>query len=189
MTPTEPTALMTICEVLFWIVLGGSIGGVTAMLIRVKVVKDSMLLDDDATVRSRTLLGLAIFSSFIGSAAALAIQWLLIGINKFESTADVKNTIFILVVSVVAGYSARQILPMLTRRFERELEDVAQKVTNVERKVVHVEEDLTETKKEAEAAEFKAVETDLSTSGLVYLSSGAPPFERHRIRNEMESYL
>lgn len=176
MTPTEPTALMTICEVLSWIVLGGSIGGVTAMLIRVKVVKDGMLLDNDVTVRSRTLLGLAMFSSFIGSAAALAIQWLLIGINKFDSTADVKNTIFILAISVVAGYGARQILPMLTRRFEKELEDVKEDLTK----------DLTQTKKEV----IQKVETvDRFTRSLTSLRPGAPKSELHENRSELESYL
>lgn len=183
MTPTEPLtqeATMTICQLLFWIVLGGSIGGITAMLIRVKAVKDGTLLDE-ISVRPRSLFGQAISSLFIGSAAALAIQWILIAIGSFRSTIRVEDTMFIVAISVVAGYSAREILPMIAKRLgeeitRRELQETKKEV--IER-VKDVKEDLS----------GSMTETDLSTSALVYLSSGSLPFERHKIRNEMESYL
>jgi len=96
---------MTIRELLFWIVLGGSIGGVTAVLIRVRLVNDGLLVDE-LSARLRNLLYLAAFSSLIGSAAALAFQWILIGVGKFQSSTQIEDIMFILATSVVAGYVA-----------------------------------------------------------------------------------
>ena len=145
---------MTIRELLFWIVLGGSIGGVTAVLIRVRLVNDGLLVDE-LSARSRNLLYLAAFSSLIGSAAALAFQWILIGVGKFQSSTQIEDIMFILATSVVAGYVARGILPMIASQSEKligrlesvdkKVEDVGKKLESVDKKVEDVEEDLRET--------------------------------------------
>jgi tetratricopeptide (TPR) repeat protein len=145
---------MTIRELLFWIVLGGSIGGVTAVLIRVRLVNDGLLVDE-LSARSRNLLYLAAFSSLIGSAAALAFQWILIGVGKFQSSTQIEDIMFILATSVVAGYVARGILPMIASQSEKligrlesvdkKVEHVGKKLESVDKKVEDVEEDLRET--------------------------------------------
>jgi tetratricopeptide (TPR) repeat protein len=145
---------MTIRELLFWIVLGGSIGGVTAVLIRVRLVNDGLLVDE-LSARLRNLLYLAAFSSLIGSAAALAFQWILIGVGKFQSSTQIEDIMFILATSVVAGYVARGILPMIASQSEKligrlesvdkKVEHVGKKLESVDKKVEDVEEDLRET--------------------------------------------
>jgi hypothetical protein len=145
---------MTIRELLFWIVLGGSIGGVTAVLIRVRLVNDGLLVGE-LSARSRNLLYLAAFSSLIGSAAALAFQWILIGVGKFQSSTQIEDIMFILATSVVAGYVARGILPMIASQSEKpigrlesidkKVEYVGKKLESVDKKVEDVEEDLRET--------------------------------------------
>ena len=117
---------MTIRELLFWIVLGGSIGGVTAVLIRVRLVNDGLLVDE-LSARSRNLLYLAAFSSLIGSAAALAFQWILIGVGKFQSSTQIEDIMFILATSVVAGYVARGILPMIKKVEDVEIASQSEK--------------------------------------------------------------
>jgi len=145
---------MTIRELLFWIVLGGSIGGVTAVLIRVRLVNDGLLLDE-LSARSGNLLYLAVFSSLIGSAAALASQWILIGVGKFQSSTQIDDIMFILATSVVAGYVARGMLPMITSQndklisklesVDKRVEHVGKKFESVDKRVEHIEDDLRET--------------------------------------------
>jgi tetratricopeptide (TPR) repeat protein len=145
---------MTIRELLFWIVLGGSIGGVTAVLIRVRLVNDGLLLDE-LSARSGNLLYLAVFSSLIGSAAALASQWILISVGKFQSSTQIDDIMFILATSVVAGYVARGLLPMITSQndklisklesVDKRVEHVGKKFEGVDKRVEHIEDDLRET--------------------------------------------
>lgn len=52
---------MAISELLSWVVLGGSIGGIAATFIRVKVENDGMSLDE-VRVRPKILLALASIS-------------------------------------------------------------------------------------------------------------------------------
>lgn len=139
MTPPE----MTIFELIGWIVLGGSIGGVTAMLIKVKVVKDGLLLDE-IKVQLRSFVALAVISLFIGSTAALAIQWFLIGFGGFRSKPEIEDTMFILAISIIAGFGGRRLLPMITSQLEKQIRNV--------------EEGLEKTKKEAEVATDKVTE-------------------------------
>jgi hypothetical protein len=148
------------------------------MLIRVKVVKGGVLLDGES-VRSKTLFGLAVFSSvIIGIAAALAIQWILIGISSFKSTIKLADTMFILAISVVAGYGAREILPAIARRIENEIirEEVQKEVQETTKEMT------TKVKEQLE-------ETDLVTRALATLNPETPHYALHQMRNEMESYL
>jgi hypothetical protein len=160
---------MTIRELLFWILLGGSIGGVTAVLIRVKLVNDGLLLDE-LSARLRNLLYLAVFSSLIGSAAALAFQSILIGVGKFRSSTQIEDIMFILATSVVAGYVAREMLPMITSQVEK----LTSKLEGVDKKVEHVSKKLEGVGKKVEHVEDGLSETSLLTSA---------------VRNELESYL
>lgn len=160
---------MTIRELLFWIVLGGSIGGVTAVLIRVRLVNDGLLVDE-LSARSRNLLYLAAFSSLIGSAAALAFQWILIGVGKFQSSTQIEDIMFILATSVAAGYVARGILPMIASQSEKPIG----RLENIDKKVEHVGKKLESVDKKVED-----VEEDLRETSLLMRTVG----------NELESYL
>jgi hypothetical protein len=173
---------MTIHEFLSWVALGGSIGGVTAVLIKVKLTKDGLLLGD-ISVRSDSFLCLGVFSLLIGSAAALAFQWILIGINEFRSNTTIEDIVFILATSVVTGFVAREILPIITNQLEAQIRNVGQKVEHVHREVVekveHVEQNVRETR----------MEDYVITRGLASLNPNIPEFEVHKSRNELASYL
>lgn len=161
---------MTIRELLFWVVLGGSIGGLTAVLIRVKLANHGLLLEE-ISVRSRSLLYLAVCSLLIGSAAALAFQWVLISVGKFRSNTQLEDIVFILATSVAAGYVARWIFPMITSQSE----ELISKVESVNKKVKHVEDDM------------KA--TSLLTRAFLSPRPGAPRSEMQANRNNLDSYL
>jgi hypothetical protein len=118
----------------------------------------------------------------IGSAAALAVQWGLISIGKFRSTTSLEDTIFILSISIIAGFGSRRILPIITDQLEKQIKDTQKQVTNVKA-------ELEETKKETKIVAEKATESDVVARALASLRPGAPKSELREIRGELETLL
>lgn len=119
----ETAENLRMVELLCLISAGGSLGGVVAALSRLRIRDNRWRIDDadDANIGGRDFTSLAIGSILIGIGGAIAVQWALISIGKFRSSAATDDQMFILALSVIAGYGARRILPMLTDQLEKQL--------------------------------------------------------------------
>jgi cell fate (sporulation/competence/biofilm development) regulator YlbF (YheA/YmcA/DUF963 family) len=61
----------------------------------------------------------------VGIVGAFAVAFVIIEVGKFPDTLDLKNQLFLITLSVMAGFASRQLLPSLTETFEKELTRLA----------------------------------------------------------------
>lgn len=162
---------MTFSDVLFWLAVGGAMGGATDLLFHIRFGKDGFgyksptaELASIIKVTFPVFLGLTALSAFIGISGAIAIELVLIGIQKFSTEATVDNELFLLSISIIAGFGARRLLPQLRDRLEEE--------------VIRNREETREASEDAHEAMEEAREARLQLRVLASLRPEAPASER-----------
>jgi hypothetical protein len=67
---------------------------------------------------------LAIISAGIGAAGAIALQFIFVLLQSFKSAGTTPNIVFLFSISVAAGFGAKRLLPIMTSRLERQIQEV-----------------------------------------------------------------
>lgn len=127
--------------------VGGAIGGIAEYLRQI-VYRNKELATNSDKLLLRPAVVLLFSSAIIGLSGALALQFILIWLNAFQDTNDAKTIVFLVSISVAAGFGARILLPEITERLRDQI------------KKLRAETDKSTTKAEeaAEKAEVAATE-------------------------------
>lgn len=115
--------VLTVWGVLGWCAVGGALGGLLDCFRRLKFGAGGFTLDE-AGVGFWALMKLSVLAGALGIGGALAVQLILLAAKQFSNDASVANQLFIFTLSLVSGFGARNILPMITRKLEREIDEV-----------------------------------------------------------------
>lgn len=115
-------------QIVSLMVAGGAMGGIAHFFAQFRI-KGLTLHINGETASVTTTFWQAFFSSITGIAGAMAIQFILILLGAFRSSAAPIDQIFILSISVAAGFGAKQILPQITESLMRKLQQVDEKAT------------------------------------------------------------
>lgn len=66
-----------------------------------------------------------VIAVLVGIAGALAVLFVIIEAGKFPKSLDAENELFLITLSVVAGFGSRQILPSISETFRQQLNRLA----------------------------------------------------------------
>ncbi len=127
---------MSLLEIATLVVIGGGLGGAAAFLARFTHDSGKLALlpgmtpaqdgtpDADApseAIGMATGVLLTAASMIVGVAGAFAIQFVLVTLDAAKLDATAKAELFVLSISVAAGFGARRLLPGLTARLEGQI--------------------------------------------------------------------
>lgn len=146
--------------------VGGAIGGTAEYLRKIAYRKKAWVTNSDE-VSSVPVMLLLVTSAIIGLSGALALQFILIWLNAFHDTNETKDIVFLVSISVAAGFGARILLPEITERLRDQV------------KTLRAETDKSTTKaeeaaKKAEAAATEAKNSAIITRAVAALTPGTP---------------
>jgi hypothetical protein len=167
-TPSVASTVATVASTSweFWPMLafacvGGGFGGCADLLARIQL-KDGRLLVGEEKVPGWRCFGLMLLTQvIIGVCGAGAVLFIFCSTTWFKTDDTAQTRLWLLSLSVVAGYGARRFLPMVTRKMERQIEELQQKV----------QRDHQEIKKNEE----RSVARDIIARGLALLGPVATP--------------
>lgn len=160
-----------VVAVFAWIIVGGAIGGAIDLAFKVDLEE---VTEEGGQERSKrrcfaykgvclgfiSFLGLAVVNGLIGAGGAVGVQFVLIGVQKFSAVATVDNQLLIFSIALVAGFSARRLLPQITDKLARDLDVTKKKAEEIEQKSVAIEETSKRLEKLLEKAEKKIEEVE-----------------------------
>lgn len=173
---------LSVWEILSWVMAGGGIGGVVDVCSRIEYTKDGF---KNADVRIDN--GVALFYSFlvsivIGIGGALALQWALLSVGKFESVHTPQNIIFIFTISVVSGFGARRLLPGLRQALEDQM-------LQNKKEINQIKDEVDETKEIADIALERASESDVISKALSTFDPKFPESAAHESIHELRGLV
>jgi hypothetical protein len=142
---------MSMFEVLIIVIAGGIVGGLASLFIRLEFVSKSFKIGEEL-VNSWSLIYLAFFDGFIGAAGALGVQFIIISVNSFPEKFELKNKLFLLTVSVIAGFGARHLLPTISDRLKRDINEVKRESGEAKRESDEAKRESIEAREEAKEA-------------------------------------
>ncbi|RYU62551.1 hypothetical protein EWI61_03485 [Methylolobus aquaticus] len=172
-------------EILAWVVAGGALGGIVDVCSRLEYTIDGFKDSDIPVTRLWTCTSF-ILSIIVGGGGALALQWVLLGIGKFDSASTPENKIFFLAISVMGGFGARRLLPGLRQALE---EQVLQNRRDVEEVRQENKRDVEEIRQVADTALERASETDSITRALSSFAKEVPLSVAHESISELQELL
>jgi hypothetical protein len=117
---------------------GGAIGGFCDVLNGLQYTSGKFKTNNEDIISNQHRVILLTIGSIIGSAGAISIQFVFILLQSFKDVNTTQNIIFLFSISIAAGFGARRILPSLTDRLERQIQEA--------------KEDAKEAKQEAKGA-------------------------------------
>lgn len=174
----DAVADLGIWSILGWIIAGGAIGGIIDLAFKLNIEEITKEGTNEKSpivcfayngvcIGFESFLVLLAVNGLIGVGGAIGVQFIIIGIQKFSSAATIENLLLVLSISLVAGFSARRLLPQISNKMARDL-DVAKKKTEeiektiekTEKKTADIDVTTKQTRMIAEEAERIAKETD-----------------------------
>ena len=156
---------LSVSAMFFYVVCGGALGGLMDFFSRFNFkhhAQGKMHFQDIriSTADFWSLFGLGLFSAFLGIGGAFAVQFVLIGINKFEAQDIATSILWLFTTCVVAGYSGRRMLSLVSSKLEEQ--------------VGKAKEEADKAKEEADEAKAEArVAKDESDTGLLITRASA----------------
>lgn len=165
------SSLLTVWAILAWIGVGGALGGLLDFLNRLKFKDNCIVLGGEKVHGWTTLLCLSAIDALIGMGGAGGVQALMISIGKFSVDSSVQNQVSLLTLSIIAGFGGRRLLPKLTDRLERQLDEV--------------KAETGEAKRESQVALGTAIEATTMAKVLSALRNDASPIERYEAIREL----
>lgn len=164
---------LSFCKIFVLVTLGGAFGGALYFINRLEFENDDVSLFGKVKLSEKQFkihqfLALLGSSMLLGIGGALAIQFLMIGIGKFQNqnTAEALMTIFS--ISVVAGFGGRRFLSVVTNKLEQQID---------------------EARKESQTALGEAQESLLISSAMATLQSRGSISERIEYARKIEKLL
>ncbi|MFT4927607.1 MAG: hypothetical protein ACI8WB_003720 [Phenylobacterium sp.] len=168
--------LLSIVEILAWIIGGGALGGILDYFSRFEMhVDNKKLCFQGVPIKSHQFFSLLVISAALGIGGALAIQFSMISVGKFDSAATSESIMWILTTSVVAGFSGRRILNLVSNKLEDQIGESNRNAG--------------EAKEEAGVAKDKAEENLLITRAVASLGDKSTASERIQVGKEIKQFL
>lgn len=167
---------MEFCDVMLLVIAGGLIGGLADFMKAFTARKGGVNYDEEEFTRQH--LWLLIPSLLIGVASAIAIQLIFEFLHAFREGGDMlENQLFMLSVSVIAGFSGRRFLPGISDHLEQQISHVKAKA----------EKDISQVKEETEKqiGEIQSTTQKLKET----MENLAEETEKMRQRNEQTKAL
>lgn len=113
---------MTILEILSWVVAGGILGGLCDFFNRFRLdIEKSKVCFHGEAVGFWQAMSLGLMNSGLGIGGALAVQFAMISIGKFQSDRATEVQMLLLSISVVAGFGGRRFLSLLSSKLEDQI--------------------------------------------------------------------
>lgn len=168
--------MLSIIEILLWIIGGGILGGVLDYFNRFKInVDNKRLCFQGVPIAIPQFFSLLAISAALGVGGALAIQFTMISIGKFNPAATTESIMWILTTSVVAGFSGRRILNLVSSKLEDQIGEARR--------------DAGEAKEEAIEAKEEAEEGLLITRAIASIGLDSTFSERMLLAKEIKQFL
>ncbi len=155
---------------------GGAFGGVAELVARLRLKKGSFHLIDEEISGGNFFLALLI-QCVLGICGAAAIIFVFASTTWFPHEDSTQSRLWLLTLSVVAGFGARRFLPMVTQRLERQVQELQEKVE--------------EERKELRDTENRSIVRDAVARALVLLGrdSKATPTEMNASLMELRELV
>ncbi len=115
-------------SIITWLIAGGALGGIAEYLRQI-AYRGKGLVTNDHELHAVPVILLLLASAVIGLSGAIAIQFIFILLQSFKDENTASNIIFLFSISVAAGFGARSILPLLTKKLEKKIEGADEKAT------------------------------------------------------------
>lgn len=113
---------MTMCLTLFWVISGGFLGGVFDFFNRFKIeVLKEKICFQGTKISFCQFLSLGVMNASLGIGGALAVQFVMISIGKFQESETVEVQMLLLTISVVAGFGGRRFLSLASSKLEDQI--------------------------------------------------------------------
>lgn len=171
---TETT--LSIYQVLGLIIGGGGLGGLLDYFNRFKMNNDNKkLCFQDTTIGIYQFFSLAAISIALGCGGALAIQFAMLSVGKFDIAATIESIMWLLTTSVVAGFSGRRMLNLVSSKLEEQIGEAKR--------------DAGKAKEEAIEAKEEAEEVLLITRASAAVGPNSTCSERISLLSEIKSFL
>ena len=117
----------SLSEILEFTVLGGAFGGAADLLARIRLKGGQFQLVDESISGTQFCIELLI-QLVIGMCGAAAIIFVFASTTWFPREDTTQTELWLLTMSVVAGFGSRRFLPMVTKRLERQVQELEEKV-------------------------------------------------------------
>jgi hypothetical protein len=177
----------SILAALGWTIAGGSIGGLLDFFNRFKINPESSIIRfQGASVGIGQCFSLAFMNTSLGAGGAIAVQFAMLGIGKFQHCQTTESILFLFSLSVVAGFGGRKFLSLLSNRLEEQLGEQDQKIKEVKAVAGEAKADAEEAKIEAEEAKVEAEEGMIVSSAIATLGSNSTVSERSDMIMKLE---
>lgn len=160
---------LDIFDIIMWVSIGGVLGGIAEYLRRI-AYRDGAhraLVINGHELFQRPFILLLVASAIIGLSGALAFQFILISLKWISLTHTPEDILFLLSVSVAAGFGARILLPEITERLRDQLKKLRAETDQLTTKAEGAAE-------KAEAAATEAKQAAIITRAVAALTPGTP---------------
>jgi hypothetical protein len=108
-------------------VIGGAFGGAADLLARIRL-KDGHFQIVDESISGTQFSIYSLIQLVIGMCGAAAIIFVFASTTWFPREDTTQTELWLLTMSVVAGFGSRRFLPMVTKRLERQVQELEEKV-------------------------------------------------------------
>lgn len=160
---------MTILEMLFWVILGGFLGGLCDFFNRFRLeIEKNKICFQGGPVGFWQVISLGIMNSFLGIGGALAVQFAMISIGKFPNEKTTEIQMLLLSLSLVSGFSGRRFLSLVSSKLE---------------------DQIGEAKRISEEAQEDAEESLALSKALATVRHGSTTSERVEAVGNLEKFL
>lgn len=124
---TQPDSMWSASQVLLLAAAGGAFGGLVEFLAAFQV-KEGILKIRGELHSAKLAFQMIIIQILIGICGAFAVLFVFSSTTWFPSTDTAHNELWIVTLSVVAGFGARRFLPIVTKRLEAKINDLEEKI-------------------------------------------------------------
>jgi hypothetical protein len=168
----------------FWIPLivsciGGAVGGIAECLTHLKLSATGLMFDG-AKADREAFRSFVRVSAWIGLAGAVGVLFVFVATRWWQEESKTDSLpLFVLTLSVAAGFGARRLLPHLTRRLEQQIKEVGDEAKDAKVESGIAQQVAKEAEGKAEQAKEEAFVSQIIARSLATLNEGekAPPNE------------
>lgn len=189
--PVPLPADLSTSAVITLISIGGALGG-SAEYLRQIAYKDEKLITNGNELLLRPAIILWLSSAAIGVSGAIAFQLIIYMLNAFDDKSTPGNIVYLLSVSVAAGFGARILLPEITERLRdqvkklrTETDGLAQQTNEARDLLDNLRTETDELIKETRLAIEESGEARIVSRALNSLLDSGKESERRWCREEL----
>lgn len=114
------------------VAIAGAFGGIAEWCARVLIFNGAYALEEERLTRPLILGGL-LLQAVVGMCGAFAVIFVFACTRWFEQDGGHAHALWLITLSVVAGYGSRRFMPIVSQKLERQMEDLERKLEHGQR--------------------------------------------------------